>query len=260
MIIKTTWRSNARTPDSDIYLSIEQPTFKGQAKFQCGGDVKFPGYAGCTTPMQNLRSHVHKLLREHVINPPRPVLHRLVLGTVGRPMWAHKSDRDLLTGFRDALQAHNARYEKAILHRDISASNILLIEMQNVGLCGFITDFDFACIKNSTIRKGEVTVESIIDAQNRYENKGNMLSTTDATTCTHTTFESTVTVKRGAVMTGTAQFMARTILLQEVDSNGDVVHEATHDVESFIWVLSYCVMGNLCDQAFKSTAQKEVWE
>jgi hypothetical protein len=44
--------------------------------------------------------------------------------------------------------------------------------------------------------------------------------------------------------------MARQILLQ----GGAVVHEAAHDVESFIWVLSYCVMRNLCYRASQSSA------
>ena len=51
--------------------------------------------------------------------------------------------------------------------------------------------------------------------------------------------------------------MAVQILLQ--DSNEErVVHEAAHDVESFIWVLSYCVMRNLCHRASQRSAPKEV--
>jgi hypothetical protein len=40
--------------------------------------------------------------------------------------------------------------------------------------------------------------------------------------------------------------MALHVLLQEVELTTErVVHEATHDVEFFVWVLSYCVMRNL---------------
>ena len=53
--------------------------------------------------------------------------------------------------------------------------------------------------------------------------------------------------------------MARRILLQEVERTTEqVVHEATHDVESFVWVLSYCVMRNLYHRASRRTAPKEV--
>ena len=53
--------------------------------------------------------------------------------------------------------------------------------------------------------------------------------------------------------------MARRILLQEVERTTErVVHEATHDVESFVWVLSYCVMRNLYHRASQRSAPKEV--
>jgi hypothetical protein len=45
--------------------------------------------------------------------------------------------------------------------------------------------------------------------------------------------------------------MAIAILLNE-----GVVHEATHDVESFIWVFSYCVMGNLLIHASEHPEQE----
>lgn len=101
MIMKTAWRSSARTPESDIYMSIDQFP-EGLAKFECGGDVKHAGYP---ITVQNLRSHpVDIVLPEGDINPPMPVLHRLILSTVGRPLWEYTSDFDLLAGFRDALQ------------------------------------------------------------------------------------------------------------------------------------------------------------
>ena len=55
--------------------------------------------------------------------------------------------------------------------------------------------------------------------------------------------------------------MARRILLQEVERTTErVVHEATHDVESFVWVLSYCVMRNLYQRASQRSAPKEARE
>ena len=53
--------------------------------------------------------------------------------------------------------------------------------------------------------------------------------------------------------------MARKILLQGAKRTAvQVVHESTHDVESFIWVLSYCVMRNLCHRASQRFAPMEV--
>jgi len=83
MIMKTVWRSSARTPESDIYMSIDQ-FFEGLAKFECGSDVKYAGYP---ITMQNLCSHpVHNFVPEGDINPPTPVLHRLILGYCRAPV------------------------------------------------------------------------------------------------------------------------------------------------------------------------------
>ncbi|KAF7966351.1 hypothetical protein HWV62_38947 [Athelia sp. TMB] len=46
-------------------------------------------------------------------------------------------------------------------------------------------------------------------------------------------------VKCGAVMTGTAQFIAFEILQALIDQNHNLVHRVQHDVESFGWVLGY---------------------
>jgi hypothetical protein len=83
-VMKTAWRSSARTPESDIYMSIDQFP-EGLAKFECGGDVKHAGYP---ITVQNLRSHPVNIVGDiNSPTPPTPVLHRLILGTVGCPLW-----------------------------------------------------------------------------------------------------------------------------------------------------------------------------
>lgn len=52
--------------------------------------------------------------------------------------------------------------------------------------------------------------------------------------------------------------MARSILLQAVTISVRTVHEAAHDIESFIWVLTYSVMRKLYHRAFERSASKEV--
>jgi serine/threonine protein kinase len=99
------------------------------------------------------------------------------------------------------LSAHKALTDQGILHRDISAGNVLLSMTQDGPLRGFITDLEFARIASSTISKPRVTTTSTIGPQNRYNDRGRLLSTTQPTTRTHTTFETTVTVERGAGMT-----------------------------------------------------------
>jgi hypothetical protein len=91
------------------------------------------------------------------------------------------------------LSAHKALTDQGILHRNICAGNILLTKTQNGPLRGFITDLKFARIASSTITS--------IGPQNRYDDREALLSSTQPTTSTHTTFESTVTVERDAGMT-----------------------------------------------------------
>ena len=151
----------------------------------------------------------------------------------------------------------------------------MLTEAQSAPLRGFITDLEFARIESPTLLKPQRTVAINVGTQNKYDDQGHVHSRTEPTTRTHTTFESTVTVKRGAGMTvsyfyaeaflslrisqGTAQFMAWRILLHEIDiTMQSLVDEAAYDVESFIWVLSCSVMRNLYHRAFQRSASKEI--
>ncbi|KAF8804942.1 hypothetical protein BYT27DRAFT_7142933 [Phlegmacium glaucopus] len=252
MIMKTAWRSSARTSESDIYSVIGNRP-EGLAKFICGGDVR---YARNPITVKNMRSQaVHDLDAD----PPTAVLHRLILGTVGRPLWEYTSESDLLSGFRDAIQAHKSLCDQGILHRDISAGNLMLIEAQDTELRGFITDLDFARIERSTVETAERTVEGPAIPQKKYADQRGSYTTTEFAISKHTTFQSTVTIKRGAGITGTAQFMSRRILLQAfTNATIRVVHEASDDIESFIWVLSYSVMRNIYRRASNHSASKEV--
>lgn len=281
MIMKTAWRSSARKPESDIYNLIPHPP-EGLAKFECGGDVKF---AHCHIMVQNLRSDMVNTSLPEDNHEPTPILHCLVLRTVGRPMWEYTSDLDLLLGFRDALcgesslvtyfmiksdvlSAHEDLCNQGILHRDISAGNILLAMNQDGPLRGFITDLEFACID---ITKPQVITITTVSPQDKFNNHGHAVSKTEPMTHMHITFESKVEVERGAPMTvcyiiatpifwanhflqGTAQFMASELLEQE--PTGSVEHQVKHDMESFIWVLSYFVMRNIFDRASKSSMQE----
>jgi hypothetical protein len=101
----------------------------------------------------------------------------------------------------DYLSAHKALCDQDILHRDISPGNVMLTEAQNAPLRGFITDLEFARIESPTLLKPQRTVTINVGAQNICNDRGYVHSRTEPTTRTHTTFQSTVTVKRGAGMT-----------------------------------------------------------
>jgi len=97
--------------------------------------------------------------------------------------------------------AHKDLCNIGILHRDISAGNVLLTMPQNGPLRGFITDLEFARIDSPTLLKPESTVTSMVAPQIINNDSGRIISLTPETSRTHIRFESSVVVKRGAGMT-----------------------------------------------------------
>ncbi len=174
-VMKSAWRHKNRHPESDICKAIQKvldstKTIISIAKFETGGDVCVGGHSppSGSTPVLTvayLRGH-----KEDVDNP-LPVLHRVVWSTLGKPMWEYSSDLELLKGFRAAIigessslaplalkytiidmsfpLAHETLVKRDILHRDISAGNVLLakdLTRVSPGCEGFLTDFEFATV------------------------------------------------------------------------------------------------------------------
>lgn len=70
----------------------------------------------------------------------------LIVRPKGRDITEFKSVEELLTAMRDAIKAHQSLYEDAkILHRDISAGNILIVDPNEAdGRSGMLIDLDLA--------------------------------------------------------------------------------------------------------------------
>lgn len=229
MILKNFWRSSKRDSESTIYQSV-QGEHPGLAKFLTGGDVRDPRPVLRQKTVTNPPDHVAKGILDEIISvrhlrgdaldasAPTPVLHRLLLSTVGRPLWQYSSDVELLKGMRAALEGHRFLCEQGILHRDISAGNILLAAGSSAppGCEGFITDLEFAW------------TETVIGPSN--------LSPETALS---------VPAQRGAAITGTLQFMAMHLLNCLKRKQKDAVHTVEHDLESFIWSMVYAILRKL---------------
>ncbi|KAI0043935.1 hypothetical protein FA95DRAFT_330159 [Auriscalpium vulgare] len=158
---------------------------------------------------------------------PSPALHRLVLESVGRPLWEYTSDKELLVGFRAALNGHQFLSEKGILlHRNISACSVLLgYPGAGEGREGFITDVEFAHEPNVGL------AEMQIDPRPPVPPKGARTSNEDPFECCQ-------------FMPGTLPFMA-VDLLNAITTGVPIEYRVEHELESFIWVLGYRVARRL---------------
>ncbi|KAH9942890.1 hypothetical protein B0H21DRAFT_810613 [Amylocystis lapponica] len=228
LVLKSAWRSSDRLAEATLYEGISGK-HPGVADYDVGADVVFPGADDRVISVKNLRDSSCDDARN------TPILHRLLTRTYGRPMWEYDSELELLKGFRAALEGHRFLTEQGILHRDISAGNVLLsaaAQPEN-GHEGFITDIEFAYFSRPSI---EIAVTKTIAVAPVVGPRGIL---TKPTTQTHTSFD-TVSVKRGAAITGTVQFMALALLFA-IKTNTTITHKVHHDLESFVWVFSYSI-------------------
>ncbi|KAJ3542782.1 hypothetical protein NM688_g5938 [Phlebia brevispora] len=214
-VMKTAWRSSRRTPEASIYKALQDAQkFRSHdcvAQLDVGDDVR----------SQDRRIISVSTLRASEDRSPDEsredkILHRLLLSPVGRPIWEYESEEILIRGIKAAIEGHKYLYENGILHRDVSAGNVLLAQHPQPGMEGFITDLDYA-------RVGET---SRVAEQAKAAGKS---------------------VPHGGHITGTYQFMSIRILrlmwLDKIDQNpSEIVNEVRDDLESFVWVFCYALM------------------
>ncbi|KAF9487443.1 hypothetical protein BDN71DRAFT_1436851 [Pleurotus eryngii] len=225
--------------NSEIYeMGQLEEGCAGATDFHYGGDAVFP-YAESSPAISiiNIRNpdyHVNpgNLLDvlSHRSISATSMLHRLILKTVGRPLWDADNYIELLRGFRAALLSHGRLWKHGVLHRDINAGNIVLaIDPKAVeeGKEGYIMDLQLARLRHiKRTRNG---------ATNDYDDTEKI--TTDI-------------LPRVVSMTGNIQFMAIEKLKAYLGIPGvsGVVDEVYYDLESFIWVFAYAVMRRLVAQ------------
>ncbi|KAF8067467.1 hypothetical protein FPV67DRAFT_1137104 [Lyophyllum atratum] len=200
MVLKTAWRLPNRIPKAQIHEAIQGTPPSRLAEFFTGQ-----------------KSTANK----------SPILHRLVLTTVGRPLWEYASEIELLKAIRGATLAHRFLWDQGILHRNISAGNILLAKDSNTaqnGAGGFLTDFEFARLP-SEIRQSEQVPA---------------LKETEAMTKRKTKFSN----RKGSAISGNLRFMAKE-LLYSIEYKFEVEHTPEHDLESIIIVLAYTALRKL---------------
>ncbi|OCH84382.1 hypothetical protein OBBRIDRAFT_839738 [Obba rivulosa] len=240
-IMKNAWRRTGRSPESRIYTLVPQ-RHPGVSVLEEGSDVRVPGSDVVISTAwirgEVTSTHADPIGDEHAI------LHRLFIETVGRPLWEYRNELELLKGIRAALAGHEFLCNNYILHRDISVGNVLLAENDSPeeGGEGFVTDLEFAYYFGSEDDVQQWTNSPKIHPSGHR---------TEPTTVTRRIFDQNV-VQRGAVMTGTLQFMSQELL--EYMANAKLargvivpVQAPKHDIESFLWVLCYTILRRLAE-------------
>ncbi|KAI0368171.1 hypothetical protein BV20DRAFT_1114311 [Pilatotrama ljubarskyi] len=233
MVMKSSWRSSSSKcePEATIYRSI-RGGHPGLAKFVAGGDVtvRRQRFSEALT-VHFLRGDVLKD-GEHTL-----VLHRIVTEGVGRPVWEYRTEQELILGMLAALNAHKFLCAQGILHRDISAWNVLLAENpEEQGTAGFLIDLEYA---HRTIRVKD-RIEETVQPPSGYGPVRSDLR--EPMKRVHVRFES---ASQDSAITGTLHFMSCRLLRALERNKTSIEHTAEDDVESFYWVLIYAILRKL---------------
>ncbi|EPS93207.1 NAD-binding protein [Fomitopsis schrenkii] len=180
-----------------------------------------------------------------LLNPSYKTLHRIILETFGEPLWRYHDELELLEAFCAIVEAHQFLCERGIVHRDISAGNLLL--WRGGPVKGFITDFAVAHVDDSLI--GHLTMQKAVHPIQKGidRSSGKPIMTPGSVS---TKIDYTSSRAHGLPITGTLQFMA--IPLLDAIAAGRktrLAHTPSHDLESIIYVLGYTVLRRLVSTA-----------
>ncbi|KAH9482222.1 hypothetical protein JR316_0004319 [Psilocybe cubensis] len=141
---KDSWHdiSERSAPEADIYRLLQSKNVPNIASMRLGDDVE-----GSETKTQRwvsafARSGQHKRIGTMVC-------HRLIMDTVARDLSTFTWCKVLLKCLADAVDAAQEAYKVGVLHRDISAGNIMItMDDKTHELRGILIDWDMCLLHN----------------------------------------------------------------------------------------------------------------
>ncbi|KAL4259238.1 Fungal-type protein kinase domain-containing protein, partial [Pleurotus pulmonarius] len=156
LYLKEYWREESiyTKKESEVYRILEGAKVTFIAKMHAGGDLMTGEEANAkaiTTIGHEWKSkpwvqNATKLRIRHL------TAHFIVLSTLGRDLATFKTARQLVTCIADAMDAHQQAYKLGILHRDISARNILMT-LQPDNRRGFLIDWDHCIFLHDALKE-----------------------------------------------------------------------------------------------------------
>ncbi|KAI0273344.1 hypothetical protein BC834DRAFT_1037998 [Gloeopeniophorella convolvens] len=143
--LKDFWRLDlpGMQKEGDVYRELEDAKVSNIARMSQAGDVPLTPESSGTPSLPVQRTVTQDFVKGCYGNPRvEPYVHyRLVLKTLGWPLNHFKSTWQLCRVMRDAIIAHDEAYQRTrILHRDISAGNILITRSGR----GILIDWDLS--------------------------------------------------------------------------------------------------------------------
>jgi hypothetical protein len=115
VVLKTLWRSQTRQSESAVYRRIKSGS-RSIAKLSVGDDVRF-AISKETNVLVTIGSLRHYFLNDKDWESVRddPILHRLALRTIGRPLWDAQSSEEFILGSLSALKGSKSLTRSWIL-------------------------------------------------------------------------------------------------------------------------------------------------
>ncbi|TFK52763.1 hypothetical protein OE88DRAFT_1656333 [Heliocybe sulcata] len=149
VIIKDSWRELSRAKEGDIYKAIYGDADKvfGVARIRCDLDLYDPAVSsdGENTMHRTIAEWISQQYGRHF---SRRIHHRSVLDSVGIDLSRFESTRELMEAIRDGVKGHRNMSNNKVLHRDISAKNVMISaypEKESMAK-GFLIDMDYATV------------------------------------------------------------------------------------------------------------------
>ncbi|EPT00613.1 hypothetical protein FOMPIDRAFT_1049643 [Fomitopsis schrenkii] len=192
---------------------------------------------------------------------------RMVFGTIGTPLYRFKSTYEVACALRDAIEGHRQAYQLGLIHRDISVGNVMMERKADGTVGGFIHDLDYAFSWKRFLAAAGLPVD--LETWERYVREEYRRVTQEKTasaaedaewdrTMSHSASQTSRDTAESSAQeeapefdvnpalqkeqkrkTGTTPYMAMEVL--DNDQNRDV-HDARHDLESFLWLFIWLVM------------------
>ncbi|KAJ8703529.1 hypothetical protein PTI98_002146 [Pleurotus ostreatus] len=156
LYFKEYWREESAftKKESEVYRMLEAAKVTFVAEMHAGGDFM----VGDDTDAKAIATIGHEwklrpwVQKHSKLRIRRLTAHFIVLSTLGRELATFRTARQLVTCIADAMDAHQQAYKLGILHRDVSAGNILMtLEPKNRR--GFLIDWDHCIFLNEALKE-----------------------------------------------------------------------------------------------------------